>query len=296
VSSDKKKGLGRGLDDLLPSTDWLRSEAIEVFYCAVDRLTPNPYQPRQSLPHDEHFQELVESIRTSGVLQPILVTRPPDGGPYQIVAGERRWQAAKAAGLSEVPVIVREASPRDALELALVENIQRRDLNCIEEAQAYHRLKTEFGLTQEEIAQRVGKKRATVANLLRLVHLPPAIQEDVLNERLTMGHARALLALPTEEEQLRLRDQVLRRNLSVRQTEALVQRALAGTPKTPRAPRPYRSLEGELSRHLQTKVSVKRKGDKGTIAITFTDDDHLKRLLALLGLETPVESSGEAGP
>ncbi|SMC23581.1 chromosome partitioning protein, ParB family [Desulfacinum hydrothermale DSM 13146] len=292
---DKKKGLGRGLDDLLPSTDWLQNEAVEVFYCAVDRLEPNPFQPRHTIARDDHFQELVASIRQSGVLQPILVTRPADGGPYQIVAGERRWQAAKAAGLSEVPVIVRETTQRDALELALVENIQRRDLNCIEEAQAYHRLKTQFGLTQEEIAQRVGKKRATVANLLRLVHLPRAIQEDVLNERLTMGHARALLALPSEEAQLRARDQVLQRNLSVRQTEALVQRMLAAPTRSRRPARPFRSLESALSRRFQTKVSVKRRGDKGTIAITFTGQEDLQRLLALLGIEPDGEPSEEGG-
>ncbi len=293
---EKKKGLGRGLNELLPSTEWLKSEPVEVFYCAVDRLVPNPYQPRQEIRSDDaSFQELVDSIRRNGVLQPVLVTRNAEGDLYQIVAGERRWQAARAAGLTEIPVIVTEASPRKCLELALVENIQRRDLNCIEEAMAYQRLRDEFGLTQEDIARRVGKKRASVANTLRLLQLPRIIQEDLLNARMTMGHARALLALPSEKDQMEIRNRILTQGWSVRQTEACIRRKQRPARPRPQEGNEWADLEKALSNRLQTSVSVRRRGNKGVISISFQDEEDLRRLLRRLGLDASmVDREGSA--
>lgn len=283
--ADKKKGLGRGLQDLLPSTDWLKSEEVQVFYCPVDRLQPNPFQPRQKV-EDASFPELVQSVRENGILQPILVTRGAEQGTYTILAGERRWQAARAAGLHEVPVVVREATPRESLELALVENLQRQDLNCIEQAAAYRRLHDEFGLTQAEIAQRVGKDRSTVANIMRLIQLPLAIQQDILDGRLSMGHARALLALPDDEARLAMRDAIVRGDLSVRQTEKRIGdllNAKAATVSTP--PRSHwPELERRLRQRLDLPVTVKRQGDQGTVTIRFRNPEQLGRLLRHLGL------------
>ncbi|MEJ5348942.1 MAG: ParB/RepB/Spo0J family partition protein [Desulfosoma sp.] len=283
--AEKKKGLGRGLQDLLPSTDWLKSEEVQVFYCSVDRLSPNPFQPRQKV-EDESFRELVDSVRENGILQPILVTRGPEQGTYTILAGERRWQAARAAGLTEVPVVVREATPRQALELALVENLQRQDLNCIEQAAAYRRLHDEFGLTQAEIAQRVGKDRSTVANIMRLTQLPLEVQQDLLDGRLTMGHARALLALPDEEARLSMREIILRGDLSVRQTEKRINLLLNAKKPAETVPSKSRwqEMEQRLRRHLDLPVTVRRRGDGGTVTIAYRDSQQLQKLLQQLGL------------
>ena len=288
--SDKKRGLGRGLQELLATSDWLRRDDIQLFYCPVESLIPNPYQPRQKV-QDQGFQELVQSIAEKGVLQPILATRTEIADQYQILAGERRWQAAKSAGLTEVPVLLRETTPAEALELALIENIQRRDLNCIEEALAYRRLNDEFHLTQQELAQRVGKDRSTVANLLRLLQLPPGIQDDVVNERLTMGHARALLAVSDPQAQSRLRDLVVERQLSVRETEKL----LARKPKVAKSAveasedAHYRHLEEALQARFGTRVSLRRRGQRGSITINFLSDEDLQRLLEFLGVATPAD-------
>lgn len=283
---DKKRGLGRGLQELLATSDWLSRDDIQLFYCPVDRLSPNPYQPRQSVdPAD--LEELVQSIREKGLLQPILVTRTEAPDHYQILAGERRWQASRLAGLAEVPVILREASSAEALELALIENVQRRDLNCIEEAVAYQRLQAEFGLTQSQIAQRVGKNRASVANTLRLLQLPEAIQADVLDGRLTMGHARALLSVEDPAEQQRLRDLMVQRHLSVRQAEALVARRTAPAP-TPRAVPPhYETLEMTLGTHLNAAVRIRSRGRRGSITIAFESQEQLQRLLSRFGAPHP---------
>ncbi|GLI35595.1 ParB/RepB/Spo0J family partition protein [Desulforhabdus amnigena] len=281
---EKKRGLGRGLDQLLTSSDWLKRDDVQLFYCPVDRLIPNPYQPRQ-LVDDEQMDELVRSIREKGVLQPILATRTQVPEEYQILAGERRWRASKIAGLTEVPILVREASSTDVLELALIENIQRQDLNCIEEALAYQRLQEEFHLTQEEISQRVGKNRSTVANLLRLLHLPPDIQEDLLNQRLTMGHARALLAVAGADEQRKLRDLILDRHLSVRQTEALVAKKDASSPQAKPEPDPrWISLQETLQSHLGSPVALRRRGQRGTLTISFGSEDELTRILDRIGV------------
>ena len=280
---DKKRGLGRGLEELLATSDWLKRDDIQLFYCPVERLIPNPYQPRQS-PETADLDELVLSIKEKGVLQPILVTRTDLPDQYQILAGERRWQASKLAGLADVPVIVRDASSAEALELALIENVQRRDLNCIEEAIAYQRLQNEFSLTQDQIAQRVGKNRATVANTLRLLHLPPDLQADVLNGRLTMGHARALLSVEDPARQQKIRDAILARHLSVRQTEQLVARdSTAPSPPRPSDPR-YEELEKSLGTHFDAPVRIRARGNRGSITIAFESRDHLDQLISRLGL------------
>ena len=281
--ADKKRGLGRGLDQLLSSGDWLKRDDVQLFYCPVDQLTPNPFQPRQVV-QDDAMEELVRSVSEKGILQPILALRTDTPNHYQILAGERRWRAARKAGLPQVPVLLRESTPAEVLEIALIENIQRQDLNCIEEALAYQRLQEEFHLTQENIAQRVGKKRSTVANLLRLLHLPQDIQEDVLNGRLTMGHARALLSLPTADQQRKLRNAVVQRHLSVRQTEELAHRpeSTPSPPKVSMDPFALRCQE-TLQARLQTKVSVRKRGHGGTITIAFKSQEEFQRLVQDLG-------------
>lgn len=285
---DKKRGLGRGLEDLLATSDWLKRDDIQLFYCPVERLSPNPYQPRQSV-ETADLEELVRSIQEKGVLQPILVSRSDSPDHYQILAGERRWQAAKRAGLADVPVILREATSAEALELALIENVQRRDLNCIEEAIAYQRLQAEFGLTQDQISQRVGKNRATVANTLRLLQLPSSLQADVLDGRLTMGHARALLSLEDPGDQQRLRDAIVDRHLSVRQTEQLVAKWAVGSPvpvPVSLPPSRFEHLEHRLCHHLATPVRIRARGRRGTISIAFQSESELEQLLAKLGVDS----------
>jgi ParB family transcriptional regulator, chromosome partitioning protein len=286
--SEKKRGLGRGLQELLATSDWLRRDDVQLFYCPVERLIPNPFQPRQKI-QDVGFRELVSSVAQKGVLQPILATKTDAPDQYQILAGERRWQAAKAAGLAEVPVLLRETTPAEALELALIENIQRRDLNCIEEAMAYRRLHNEFHLTQQELAERVGKDRSTIANLLRLLQLPADIQSDVVNERITMGHARALLSVPDPQTQRQVREVIIERQLSVRETEKLLARSAkpAKAAKGLDANAHYGYLEESIQARLGTRVSLRRRGQRGSITITFVSDDDLQRLLELLGVAAP---------
>lgn len=283
--TEKKRGLGRGLQDLLASSEWLKREDIQLFYCPIHRLIPNPYQPRQVV-QDVHLEDLVASVRQKGVIQPILAARTETPDQYQILAGERRWQAARLAGLSEVPVLLRDTTPAEVLELALIENIQRKDLNCIEEALAYRRLQEEFHLTQDDIAARVGKHRATVANLLRLLQLPTDIQQDVLNGSLSMGHARALLAVESPERMRHIRDLVLQKHLSVRQTEQLATRS--PTPvRNAAPPRPthWQRCQDRLRQRLQVEVHITGRGNRGRITIPFHSEDELQRLLQTLGIQ-----------
>lgn len=280
---EKRRGLGRGLNDLLSPATWLKGTDIQLFYCPIDRLHPNPHQPRQSI-RDGELDELVESVRSKGILQPILVSRTNAKDRYQIIAGERRWRAAGLAGLGEVPVLLREATSAEALELALIENIQRKDLNCIEEALAMQKLQEEFQFTQQDIAVRVGKDRSTVANLLRLLQLSADIQEKVLNDEITMGHARALLSVPDADARRKLCNAVIARGLSVRETERLA--APSPTPGTPRAPEDsaLAELGAALQNHLGSKVRLKRKGERGSITISFRSERELQALLDRLGL------------
>ena len=242
----------------------------------------NPYQPRERFSAD-HLDDLIASVREHGVLQPIVVT-PVDGG-YQLIAGERRTRAAEAAGLPTIPAVVRTADELTQLSLALVENLQRSDLNGIEEARAYRRLMDEFGLTQEEVARRVGRSRPTVANTLRLLAVAPALQDAVVDGRLSEGHARALAAVPAHADQVALMGTVLERGLSVRDTEQLVRRHL---PPTVPAPVPATAdpdverLETELREALGTRVNVVPGRTGGRITITWFDDEELSRLVERL--------------
>jgi ParB family chromosome partitioning protein len=274
-----RKALGKGLSALIPEAEDL---AGAFFQCPVEAIEPNPYQPRKRF-GEEELEELVASVKEKGILTPLLVSKTAEG--YRLIAGERRWRAAQKAGLERVPVVVRESSPTESLELALIENIHRKDLNPIEEALAYQRLLEETEITQEELAKRIGKERTTITNALRLLKLPRVIQQDVVEERLTMGHARALAGLKSREDQLALRDQILKKALSVRQAELLVKRSeiSRGSGKRVIQRDSYiQSLEENLKRSLGTKVEIARRGKKGRISIFFYSDDELDRLLDLL--------------
>lgn len=279
--SPRKRGLGKGLEALIPLAEE-ETAAQGVVEVPLASITPNPHQPRAPI-RDQDLVELAASIEEHGIIQPLVVTRAPDG--YQLIAGERRWRAAQRAGLERVPVVVRDATPAESLELALVENLHRQDLNPIEEALAYQRLLEQTGVTQEELARRLGKDRSTVTNQLRLLGLPLDIQQDLMEGRLSMGHARVLAGVKTPVEQALLRDLVVKKGLSVRQLEERV-KARSGRKKgagSPSRPDPYiRSLEDDLKRSLGTKVEIARKGKGGRIVIHFFSDDELDRLLDLL--------------
>jgi ParB family transcriptional regulator, chromosome partitioning protein len=273
-----KRGLGRGLGALLSSNPTESDELIEV---GISQVEPNPNQPRKSF-ESSSLDELAASIRSSGVIQPIIVREVGDG--YQLIAGERRWRAARQAGLDRIPAIVREASDAESLELALVENLLREDLNPMEEAEGYSHLLARFGWTQEQLAQRIGRDRTSIANALRLLRLPEAIQADLRERRLTMGHARALLALSTASDQLQLRDQILANDWSVRTTEDSVRAAEPTKPvrRTPRRRRGHppelAALEQSLQRALQTRVAITGDGRRGKIEITYANAEELERL------------------
>ena len=286
MSEPKRPALGKGLSALIPDAPEPRAGASEV---DIDQLTPNPYQPRLQI-DDARLDELTRSIKANGVIQPILVRRAENG--YHIIAGERRWRAAQRAGLLRVPVVVRDMSAADdekVLEIALIENIQREDLNAIEEATAYRRLADEFSLTQDAIATAVGKDRSTIANMLRLLKLPDEVQHEVSAGRLSMGHARALLALEGDNAQRQLGRDIIARGLSVRETEALVKKALETErtiePRTAAAPQTdanTRQAEETLKLHLGTSVRIVRRGTKGRIEIDFTSEVELIRIYDVL--------------
>ncbi len=276
------RGLGRGLGALLSSTPTESDVLIEI---GVDQVVPNPNQPRKTF-ETGSLDELTASVRISGVIQPIIVR--PSGEGYQLIAGERRWRAARQAGLDRIPAIVREASDAESLELALVENLLREDLNPMEEAEAYRQLLQQFGWTQEQLGQRIGRDRTSIANALRLLRLPDEIQADLRGGRLTMGHARALLALTSAADQLRLRDEILAHDWSVRATEDSV-RAVEPTAAAKRTPRRRRghppelaALEQSLQRALLTRVTIVGTARRGKIEITFANPEELERLGELL--------------
>jgi ParB family chromosome partitioning protein len=281
--ADKRPALGRGLGALIPGAAAPPAPAASPLAperpaeLDLDRLSPNPRQPRADI-DEQALDELAQSIRSHGVIQPIIV-RPRDGR-FEIVAGERRWRAAQRAGLLKVPVVYRDVADEDLLEVALVENIQREDLNAIEEAQAYRRLSDEFHLSQEAIAAAVGKDRATIANYLRLLRLAVEVQNDISSGALSMGHARALVALGDQAAQRRVAREVVAGGLSVRDTEALVRKAQAPAPGPP--PRPVdpntRAAEDELRLALGTRVRIVRRGRGGRIEVDFATEDELQRL------------------
>jgi ParB family transcriptional regulator, chromosome partitioning protein len=273
----KRAGLGKGLEALIPTAE---APAGGVRQVPVSAITPNPMQPRGSA-DPEALAELSASIREHGLIQPLVVTQQ---GPerYQLIAGERRWQAARMAGLATVPAIVKEATPQQVLEMALVENIQRADLNPLEEAAAFRQLVEEFGLTQEQVAGRVGKSRVAVTNTLRLLRLPAEVRQALADGTIHEGHARALLALPTPEAQIAGLKTVLNKDLSVRQTEELVRRLMAEPPpqkEKPRAAPEIQALEEDFRSTLGTKVSLykSRKG-QGRVVIYFYSEEELQSI------------------
>ena len=273
--------LGRGLDAILGRTD-AEPEGQQILEIPVGDVHPNPSQPRADF-DPEALAELVDSVRRNGVLQPVIVR--PDGDGYQLIAGERRWRAAIEGGLPTVPAIVRAASDNESLELALIENLQRQDLNPIEQAKAYKELIERFALTQDEAAARIGKKRSSIANLLRLLELPQDIQDDVSRGTLTMGHARSLLGLPDRASIHRLAARIQREDLSVRNTERIVADRLRRAkptrgPALPKAPH-ILDLETKLRTALGTRVTVIQNKDrkKGCIIVDFFSDDDFHRIL-----------------
>jgi ParB family chromosome partitioning protein len=287
-----KTGLGKGLGALIgtrpsPVREDIDLAGEQIRQVGLSSIVPSPLQPRKNF-EPEALQELVDSIRQHGIIQPLIVRRVD--GRHELIAGERRWRAAQELGLAEVPVIVRAASDLEVLEISLIENLQRTDLNAIEEAQGYARLAQEFGMKQEEIAQKVGRSRAAVANAMRLLDLHPQIQTWVAQDLVSVGHAKVLLGVKASEEQLRLAELVLKRNSSVRQTERLVSRYIGGwrkrkrTAQIPVTSATIADLQDKLRQHLGTHVAIHHGPKRGRIEIEYYGDDDLQRILSIVGL------------
>ena len=289
VNDPKRRALGRGLDALLPAAREQASSQYgdkSVFSCALEKLTPQKGQPRQHFAKDK-IDELAASIKEHGLLEPIVVRRVPGQDKLEIIAGERRWRASQKAGLREVLVVVKDVSPKTAFELALIENVQREDLNPVELAEALDRLVKEHHYTQETLAERLGKDRTTVANSLRLLKLPASVRTRVITGELSEGHARALLGAPDASKIEELAEKCVRGRLSVRAAEALVRGAKAksaagrpGAKALPGKSASLRDLENRLTKAAGTKVVVKDHGNKGEVVIPYEDLDHLDRILA----------------
>lgn len=281
-SPKKKPALGRGLGSLMgeAQSETGYVDQREETRVSIDKINPNPNQPRTHF-NETLLNELADSIRENGVLQPLLVRKKGEG--YEIIAGERRYQASKIAGLEELPVIVKEVDDQKMLELALIENLQRSDLNPIEEAKGYRQLIKASGMTQEALSKAVSKSRSSITNSLRLLDLPEPVQQYLFDGRLTAGHARAILAVPYEEQRIKLADKVVAEGLSVRATENLA--PLFSVGETPRAPRPvmpqsYKRAARVLRQALNTNVKVKSTRGKNKIEIEFKDEEELTRILA----------------
>jgi ParB family chromosome partitioning protein len=286
----KRRALGRGLDALLPAAPVAQAYGDKnVFTCPLEKIVPQKGQPRQHF-DPQKLEELAQSIREHGLVEPLVVRRVPGGGDkLELVAGERRWRALQRAGLREALVVVKDVSTKDAFELALIENVQREDLNAIELAEAFERLVKEHGYTQEALADRLGKDRTTITNALRLLKLPARVRGKVVGGELTEGHARALLGAGEVALIEELAERVLRGKLSVRATEALVRAKTAGAKKKANGKAgadaksaSVRDLETRLTRGLGTRVEVRDKGNKGEIAIPYADLDALDRLIEKL--------------
>jgi ParB family chromosome partitioning protein len=281
----RKSGLGRGLDALIPQSE-SALPSIGITQIPIENIAPNPHQPRIRIDPSE-LAELAASIREHGIIQPLIITESSQTDRYTLVAGERRLVAARQAGLRQVPAIIREASEQQLVELALVENVQRTDLNPLEAAEAYRQLSEDFGLSHEEIATRVGKSRTTITNTLRLLNLPESIQKSLVGGDISEGHARALLSLPTPQAQSAALQVIVKRDLNVRQTEELVRQMTGQRIDRPPKPEPapeIRALEERLRNHLGTKVSLNRRRKGGTLVIHFYSDEELDALIeAILG-------------
>jgi ParB family chromosome partitioning protein len=279
----EKKALGRGLDALLPPVKLASMpESQDVQHLRVDAIVPNRYQPRQAFPL-QGLEELSASLKQSGLLQPILVRRKGDG-IYELISGERRWRAAKEAGLETIQSVIRNCGDEESVTLALVENLQRADLNPMEMARAYHRMMNEFGLTQDIIAQRVGCERSSIANVVRLINLPSEIQQLIETNQLSMGHAKVLLGLPTQNEQLRVAQLVVSKVLSVRETEKLIESSPVakkrGTKELRRTP--WSDVEERLQKRLGTKVIIQKGRRGGKIVIHYFSAPELDGILETL--------------
>ncbi|RLB73335.1 MAG: chromosome partitioning protein ParB [Deltaproteobacteria bacterium] len=282
----RRPALGKGIGALLNSA--AQEGGKKYFSCPIEELKPHSQQPRKTF-DDGKMAELVASIVEKGIIQPLVVRRQDDY--YQIIAGERRWRAAQKAGLDRVPVVIQDVSEDWAMEIALIENIQREDLNPLEEAEAYRYLMDSFDLLQEEVATRVGKDRSTIANALRLLRLPEKVKNDLIENRLSMGHARALLALEQEEDIIEASQEIIRKKLSVRETEKLIKKikSMFGVkvhkPVVAKLVDPNLiALENTLQEQLGTQVKLLSKGQGGRIEISYHDQDELSRILDLLGV------------
>lgn len=285
MSVNKNKALGKGLNALLPKESIPGNEGRTILELSINDINPNEFQPRKNF-DDVRLRELADSIKENGVLQPIIVTKQDER--YHIVAGERRWRASRLAGMKTVPAIVRELSERQVLQQALIENIQRQDLNALEEAEALERLLKEYEMTQESLAKVVGRSRPAVANALRLLKLSSKVQNLLRSEQLSAGHARALLALPEAKQQEELAEKVISLEMSVRETEKTISTIL--NPKISKQNKKpdtvyqlsIKKVEQELSAHMGTKVTLKDKHNKGTILIDYYSAEELERLLEML--------------
>jgi ParB family transcriptional regulator, chromosome partitioning protein len=280
----QKQALGKGLGALIPdlsSLDDTEKKALGIIEIDLDKIVPNEYQPRKVF-SDDKLQELAASIKEQGVIQPIIVQRSASG--FQLIAGERRWRASRLAGLKTIPALVKEATKRELLEMALIENIQREDLNPLEAAEAYKRLQEEFKLTQEELAKRVGKERSTITNFLRLLGLPKEVKHDLATGAMSMGHAKALLSLERVRDQIQVATLIVRKGLSVRESEALASR-LKNPPKENKARQhqELKAVEDKLRKSLGTKVSITSKSKGGKIVIEYYSSEELDRILEKIG-------------
>ena len=279
----EKKALGRGLDALLPATRPMATpDSSEVQYLKVGAIVPNRYQPRQAFSPQE-LKELTDSLKQSGLLQPILVRRKGDG-IFELISGERRWRAAKEAGLETLQAVIRNCGDEESMVLALVENLQREDLNPMEMARAYHRMMNEFGLTQDIIARRVGCERSSIANVVRLIQLPSEIQQLIESNQLSTGHAKVILGLPGQNEQLRVAQLVVSKVLSVRETEKIIGSLLTGKKRVAKELRrtPWSDVEERLQKRLGTKVLIQKGKRGGKIVIHYFSPPELDGILETL--------------
>ena len=278
-------GLGRGISALIPEFEFDQSETqSEYFMCLVDEIVPNRFQPRTVFDQEEQ-NKLTESVKQQGLLQPLLIRHIDNA--YELIAGERRLRAAKEAGLTHVPVIVKDLTDVQVLEVSIIENIQRENLNVLEEAEAYHRLIQEFHYTQEKVAEKIGKNRSTIANLLRLRNLPEIIKEGIVNQQIAMGHARALLGVEPEEAQIRLFHKVVEKHLSVRETEKLVNntKKIAENIQAEENGSDKQFLDQTsklLSERIKSRVHIRKKGEKGKIEINFKTKNEFQNLIQIL--------------
>jgi len=277
----KRMALGKGLGALLP--EFGQAESRALLYCGIEEIIPNPSQPRKHF-DESKLQELAESVREKGILEPLLVRRTDQG--YELIVGERRWRAAQKAGLREVPVLVKEVEGREAFEISLIENLQREDLNPIEEAEAFKHLIEEFNISQDDLSKRIGKDRTTITNTLRLLKLPLEVRNQLLQNRITSGHARALLSLENKEKQKELCALIIKKGLSVREAERLAKQWAEKSQKRPPSGKKQGDLESQLHslqdslrKRLGTKVHIAQKGNRGKIEIEYFSHEELERIV-----------------